>query len=669
MADQKTNTMMMRAATFVPSSINEEQRTVDVVFTTDTPVPMSTWRLGNFIETLSHEKGHVRTKRLDAGVPILDNHNQWGGTRGVLGVLENYRIEKGKGTGTMRFSKRGDDYVEGVWQDVKDGILRGISAGYRVYKYEDTNPTRKEDEIPEYRAIDWEVFEVSIAPIQADINSAIRNENAEENEVEILTTRSTTTQNPEKQNIMADETKPNAGAEDIQRGVPPATPPAAPAVDTEQVRKEAVEAERKRSAEIVESVRKMGLGEEFATKLVNDGTAIEEARKLIIEEFAKQDPNNGQNNIRMGVDETDKRREVQTAALVMRATPDIAKDFQPELVAAAREYRGLTLMDMARQSLERAGVKTTGMDKMELVGRAITQSGSDFPVLLEGTNRRILLAAYTAAGDVWRRFCTTGSVGDFREYKRLSMGSFGNLDAVGENREFKNKNIPDAAYEKNKASTKGNIINVSREMIINDDLGAFTRLAAMLGRTAARSIEADVFALLLSNSGNGPTMVDGKALFHADHGNIGTGSALTVAGLDADRVKMAEQKDISGNDYLDIRPSILLVPIGLESTAKVLNSSTYDPDATNKLQKPNVALGMFNDIVGSPRITGTARYMFASPSEEPVFEVVFLDGNQSPYLESQEGFRVDGMEWKVRMDYGVGAIGYKGVVKNSGVGA
>jgi hypothetical protein len=75
---------------------------------------------------------------------------------------------------------------------------------------------------------------------------------------------------------------------------------------------------------------------------------------------------------------------------------------------------------------------------------------------------------------------------------------------------------------------------------------------------------------------------------------------------------------------------------------------------------------MFSDIVGTPRLTGTTRYLFASPSEEPVLEVVFLDGNQSPYMESQMGWRVDGTEWKIRLDFGVGAVGYRGVVRNAG---
>lgn len=662
MADEQKNRKIdpiSRRAAFDPTTINETERTVDVVFATETPVRMYSWSLGGpFDEVLSMDASNIRKERIDAGLPVLDNHDRWSGASGQLGIAENVRFEGTQGRATLRFSKRAD--VEPVFQDIKDGIVRGISVGYRVHKYQDMNPERKAGETPEYRAIDWEPMEISLAPVQADPNSTVRNENTVQNEVEIISTR-------KDQPIMTEaEIK---AAEEAKRNAPPANSPAAPnpPVNVDEVRQAATNAERDRVKSITDAVRKAGLDEKIATELIEKGTPVDEARAAIIEKFAAADPHKGQRNgVQVAADEADKRRDAMTNALVLRATPDAAKNFTADQVEASRAFRSMSLMDMAKESLTRAGVDFSGMDKMELVGRAFTQSTSDFPVLLEGTNRRVLLAAYSTVADTWRRFCMTGSVSDFRANKRLRMGSFGNLDVVGENSEFKNKSIPDAEYESIAAKTKGNIINLSRQMIINDDLSGFTRLAQMLGRAAARSIEADVYALLALNGGNGPTMTDGLSLFHATHKNIATGAALGVSALDTDRVLMAQQMDPSNNDYIGLTPSVLLVPLGLESTAKVLNTSTYDPDATNKLQKPNTALGMFQDIVGTPRLSGTTRYLFASPSEEPVIEVAFLDGNQSPFLESDQGFSVDGIRWKVRIDYGVGAIGWRGVIKNAG---
>lgn len=363
-------------------------------------------------------------------------------------------------------------------------------------------------------------------------------------------------------------------------------------------------------------------------------------------------------------DESDKRRLAIVDTLMVRA--NIATPEQRKNVQAYNPYRGHTLLDIARASLQAAGIKTDGMGKMEIVGSAFTQGTSDFPVLLENTMHKTLQQAYALQADSWTRFCARGSVSDFRAHNRYRVGSLGNLDSKNELGEFKNKAIPDGEKSSIIAATKGNIINLSREAIINDDLGSFVGLAAMLGRAAKRTVEADVYAALALNSGLGPTLGDGKSLFHADHNNITTGAALSMLAIDADRVAMASQLDVGGNDYLDLRPQVLLVATALGGTAKSINMAEYDPDTANKLQKPNTVRGLFGDIVDTPRLSGTRRYLFASPSEAPVMEVAFLDGNDTPYLELEQGFTVDGSRWKVRLDFGIAGVDYRGAVTNAG---
>lgn len=363
-------------------------------------------------------------------------------------------------------------------------------------------------------------------------------------------------------------------------------------------------------------------------------------------------------------DEADKRREAAVNALLVRAAVPVSDSVRASM--GANPFRGAKLLDMARASLERAGIKTQGMTQLEVVAAAFTQSTSDFPILLENTMHKSLQAAYARAALTWRRFCAVGSVSDFRAHNRYRTGSFGSLDSVNELGEFVNKTIPDGEKASITAATKGNVINLSRQAIINDDLGAFVGLSASLGRAAARTVEVDVYALLALNAGLGPTMSDGLTLFHATHGNLTTGAALSMDAIDKDRVAMASQMDVGGNDYLDLRPSVLLVPIGLGGTARTINDAVYDPDTANKLQKPNTVKGLFSDIVDTPRLSGTRRYLFADPTEAPVLEVAFLDGMQEPYLEQQDGFDVDGSRWKVRLDYGIAAIDYRGGVTNAG---
>jgi hypothetical protein len=342
----------------------------------------------------------------------------------------------------------------------------------------------------------------------------------------------------------------------------------------------------------------------------------------------------------------------------------------PEVKAKARESRNAfvanSLYDLARASLDRAHVNYSGKQKMEVVAAAFTQGTSDFPILLENVMHKTLQAAYAVAPDTWKRFCAQGSVSDFRDHPRYRVGSFGALDALNELSELKNKTIPDGEKAVIRAGTKGNIITISRQAIINDDLGAFVGLASRLGRAAALSIENDVFALLALNSGLGPVMLDGFTLFHANHGNISTGAAISVVALDADRVAMGQQKDVSGNDFLDLSPAVLLLAKSLGGTAKVINTSTYDPDTSNKLQRGNMVYNLFRDIVDTARITGTRRYLFADPTVAPVLEVAFLDGNDIPRIEAESGFDVDGSRMRVLFDYGVGAVDYRGAETNAG---
>lgn len=364
-------------------------------------------------------------------------------------------------------------------------------------------------------------------------------------------------------------------------------------------------------------------------------------------------------------DERDKFRAAAVDSILARAA---ARDAKGDVVrvTAANPLRGHKLIDLARACLARAGINTDGMSQMQVVAAAFTQSTSDFPVLLENTMHKSLQAAYAVAALTWRRFCNIGSVSDFRASNRYRVGSLSNLDAVSELGEFKNKAIPDGEKSSITAGTKGNIINLSRQAVINDDLGAFVGLAAALGRAAARTIESDIYALLALNSGLGPTMSDSYSLFHANHNNITTGAAISMAALDLDRVALASQKDVGGNDYLDLVPDVLLLPLSLGGTARGIVGAEYDPDTTGKLQKPNIVKNMVRDVVDSPRLTGTRRYLFANPSEAPVLEVAFLDGQQDPYLELQDGFDVDGGRYKVRLDYGTAAIDYRGAVTNAG---
>lgn len=431
-----------------------------------------------------------------------------------------------------------------------------------------------------------------------------------------------------------------------------------------------------------EGNRKAAIRASFSAHLARDGvqalldsciddhtvTPSNAATKLLAKLGEGVEPLAANPRIEMVQDQTDKRIAAAADVLLVRAGVNRMKGNGVAPLAidlGGNPMRGATLLDMARASLVAAGKKPDGMDKRQIVAAAF-QSTSDFPILLENVIHKTLMTAYATAPDTWSRFCKTGSVSDFRAHPRYRVGSIGNLDTLTELGEFKTKTIPDAEKGSVTATTKGNIIGISREAIINDDLQAFTDMAAMVGRKARSTVEAAVYALLAENSGLGPTMNDTYTLFHANHGNIGTGAAISMAAIDADRVLMASQREIGNGDYLDLRPAALLVPVSLGGTARTINEAEYDPDTQNKLQKPNMVRGVFSDIVDTPRITGTRRYLFADVNVAPVIEVAFLDGVQEPYIETRDAWSSDGAELKVRHDFGVAAIDYRGAVTNAG---
>lgn len=646
-------------------SIDAEARTVEVVFSTGAPVTRYDWATGQrYIETLSLQPKAVRLERLNNGAPFLNAHSAWA-VADVIGVVEagTAKIRGEQGVATIRFSRRAD--VEPIWQDVRDGILRNVSVGYRVHKYEQTNGA--DGKMPTRHAVDWEPYEISAVPMGADDGAKVRADETVPTNPCVIATRA------------AEE--PSMDKPQEQAAAEPAKPVTS---DPAEVARVATQAERERIASIRRAVRAARLDDAVADELIEQGVSVDEARKRVLDTLAtkgEQTETRQPARVVIGESETEKWQRGVAAWLFAKAavagTVAAAMKALPEHSAFSGlsldpgEFRGLSLLDLARASLERRGVTTRGLDKMRLVGLALThragyQSTSDFAVALENTMHKTLLAAYATTPDTWSRFCATGSVSDFRAHNRYRMGTFSRLDKITENGEFKNKTIPDATKELIQAATYGNIIGLSRQAIINDDMGVFSRLATMLGRAARLSVEVDVYATLALNAGLGPTMQDTKSLFHADHNNVGAGAALSVAALDADRVVLASQKDPSGNEILDLRPEILVLPIGLGGEARVINEAQYDPDTANKLQRPNKVRGLFATIVDTPRLTGTRRYLFANPSIAPTLEVAFLEGQTEPFLEAMDGWRVDGVEWKARLDYAVAGVDYRGAVTNAG---
>jgi len=374
--------------------------------------------------------------------------------------------------------------------------------------------------------------------------------------------------------------------------------------------------------------------------------------------------------VQIGEEDRDKRRVAASTWLLSRAAVYKRGTKEASDLAVAMNgnpFRGMSMGDLARACLEDAGVNVRGMNRHAIISAAITHSTSDFPNIFENALHRTLLAGFTVIPTTWDKVCKIGSLSDFRPHIRYRSSHLGNLEVVQPNGEYKTLQLNDAERESIQAKSRGGIINISREMIVNDDMGVFSDLTLGLGKSASRTRELAFYAALAENAGMGPTMGDGKALFHVDHANISLDpGAPTVVRLDKDRQQMASQKDPSGNDFVDIRPSIWLGPLALGGTVRVINNDQYDPDAANKLQRTNIARGMYDEVLDTPRLSGAPYFSFANPNLETVFEMGFLDGEQTPQIATEEAFNQNGMKWRIVDEWGLGATGTRGAIRNAG---
>lgn len=324
-------------------------------------------------------------------------------------------------------------------------------------------------------------------------------------------------------------------------------------------------------------------------------------------------------------------------------------------------FKGMTMGEMARASLEHKGVGVAGYgNRMALVGAAFTHGSSDFGSVLADVANKSMLKGYEEAQETFQLWTQAGTLSDFKTSSRVGLNDFNSLRKVQEGAEYKYVTVGDRG-ETVALGTYGELFSITRQAIINDDLSAFTRYPQMMGMAAIRTIGDLVYAVMTDS----PKMSDGKALFHNDHNNLfGAGSALSVSSLDAARTAMRKQKLDKGK-ALNIRPEYLLVPAALETTATKLMRDTVLPGASNGESNPVSGMAQ---VISEARLddsSETAWYLAAGPMYDTI-EVSYLDGNSTPLIEQMDGWSVDGTSFKVRIDAGVSPLDYRTVSKSTG---
>ncbi|MBF0190223.1 MAG: peptidase U37 [Magnetococcales bacterium] len=659
--------MQIRSASFVPESVNADARTVEMVWSTGAVVRRRDWMSGqSYDETLSMDPAHVDLSRLNGGAPLLDSHDA-SALEGIIGVVERAWIVDGVGRAVVRFSSRED--VAPIFQDVQEGILRNVSVGYTVRRYEITEETGK---VPLWRAVDWTPLELSAVPIGADPGAGFRSKETATHPCQMIHIRGAE---------MPDQAKPHAEpatdpVADVatRQATPPPVKVAIKPVDPAQLTREttqeeaetmarqAVIAERKRSADIYDAQEKLKVDRVFADKLVQGGITLDDARRSLIDEAARRASGSIaiQNHVVMtGQDEKTTRNAAVENALLHRFDPTSHK-----LSDAAREWRGLTLVEMARTFLEADGGRTTkGMTRYDVATRALL-TGSDFPNILANVANKTLRNAYDTAPRTFQPFCRQVIASDFKAMTRVQLGEAPALEKVNEGGEFKRGPLGEGK-ESYRVETYGKIIAISRQVLVNDDLNAFTRIPQLFG-VAAANLESDVvWGIITAN----PNMGDGVSLFHAGHKNLAAaGAVISVTTLGAARRAMGIQTGIDGLTTLNVRPAFIIVPAALEVTAEQLLAVNMIPAKSADVVPQSLRT---LTVIAEPRLDAAvngdkAWYMSANPGQIDTIEYAYLEGQNGVYIETRIGFDVDGVEIKARLDFGAKAIDWRGMYKNPG---
>lgn len=727
-----------RAVAVDSSAVNIEARTVRVLFSTGAAVRRSRYVGWDgpaipFDEVLVVSREAVILDRLNNGAPVLDSHQTWSVTSQVA-VVERAWIE-GRGANAvayaeMRFPQAGiDEEADKLFNKIADGIVRHVSCGYQLNEIEVLPANEKKGTVEVRKVVRWTPYEISFVAAGADDKAQVRSNAESAYPVTIIEGAPS----PEDENmdrtqqiteacraagfaelaanyiagsLTVDQVKGELTAKrqaaDIETRrlqdaetarVAEATRVAALNSSTslstqlDAARAEGAAAATRRMVEITDACRAFGMDSE-ATAMIAGTDDINAVRaKLqakLAERNARQSPTSRgvPASAGGGLEARETRVNLMTNAFQHRINPDRVK-----LEEGAREYRGMRMIDMARECLEAVGVSCRGYTAMEIAGLACGGGGgnmlamraaglhstSDFPIILGNTVNRTLRSAYELAAITYKRIAARSTATDFRPLIRAQISDSPRLVKVNESGEFKYGTISESS-ESYRLLTYGRIFGVTRQLLVNDDLGAFDRIPRGWGSAAAALENEIVWALITANA----VMGDGAALFSTAHGNLAANpESIHVASVGEGRRAMRQQKTLSPNApdgeagyFINNVPNLLAVPTALETEALQFVSPIVVPvnDATVNPFKNTL------EVISEPLLdvnSALAWYLFAEPARtgNPSIEYAFLDGQEGVFTDQRIGFDVDGMEFKVRHDFGAGVIDYRGLYKNTGEAA
>jgi hypothetical protein len=665
----RAHEILTTRAAFVPTTVDAEARTVELVWTTGAAVQRYSWD-GPYYERLRVDEAAIDLGRLSASAPLLRCHNVYD-LDSVIGVVERAWIDGDEGKAVVRFAK--DEAANAVFAKVVDGILRNVSVGYFVLEMVDTED--EIDGIPVREVSRWEPYELSIVPVGADAGAQVRahegdspapvrgkskgqdhmatkNAKAKKRETEGATEAEAEEERAEgdcecagEEGCECDEAPAEeaSASEDEERSVQPRERAA---------REQGIREERFRQTEIRSAVRKAKLPDSVADELINKGTSVAKARKVIIDRLADED-----------------RTEVRTASFQPGANTH-HEAFRSAVAGGILHRAGTvrtqdgdalafatsSLIDIAKECLARAGKSTRG-SSAQIAQRALIET-SDLSSIMALVAARTLRKGYEAEPRTFATcFRQAADISNFKNVERHSLGSGPELALVPEGGTYDEGTL--AATKETWAVRKyGKILAVTWESMVNDDLDALARRPQLLGAAAARKENDIAWGILTANG----ALSDTVAIFHATRDNL-VDDVLDAEGLEAAR-KYFRTRSTTTGEKLNLTPKFLIVGPDLESTAEKLL-------AENLLiasQRTDILVAGLRSLslVVEPRIEGTNWYVAADPNAIDTIEYGYLAGENGVVLEEHRTFDVDDLKLKARLVFGAGCIDRLGLYHSTG---
>jgi phage head maturation protease len=320
----------------------------------------------------------------------------------------------------------------------------------------------------------------------------------------------------------------------------------------------------------------------------------------------------------------------------------------------AREFAPMGFKELAADALVRAGVPVRGLSADDIFTRAHTTS--DFPLVVSNAANKVALTAYQAAESPLKQLSRQRTLPNFKDSTSIRLGELGKLEELTETGEITATSRAESG-EIMRLSTFARRLDVSRKLMIDDDLNLFGDMTVALGQAAAQT-EADIMVNLIVDN---PDLRDGDPVFDAGRGNVSTAAALSVAALGLARRAMRERKGLDGVTPISATPFALLLGPELETLAEQVLSSIYAAEVGDV----NPFAGKLRLLV-EPRITGNDWWVFADPARLATLQHAYLSSAQGVQIQRQEAWNTLGLSFRAFLDFGAGWVDWRGAQYNAG---